>query len=605
MNRFFGILIAGLLFGLVSCQTPTTKTTGVDKRAPAQAADEFGTSGSLENPALFEEYANPQSGASPKNSKGRPFFDFEGKYGIKTFPEKFATEADDFADQQKRIHMIQVLNLKINGKKVYDAGDVRRLNQASVNWNNLTEVWAALNPGKNPKIDQATFMKALLRGFHGKAHGCLKAGFEVYDKDTFRQKLTEHAAHYRINYGDLDDAAIENLYRQAHQGLFANPTKYQAIVRYSNGVGEDQPDHDPDVRGLAFKIFADKNGNALPEDPVTLTRTQDFLMTNKTNPFGDNSRQFINFSFATQEGKKFFDFKGALEGQGLLNPGTVLGFAQRDPRLRESAATLLGRSDHGVTGRGIAGVGPLGVKNLTCESMRDAEGKIKPKYRFVTSLATETYWSGSPYRWGPLAVKFQVKPAAENHQVADKGDRKNYLREELKNRIESLRHDVRYVFFVQVQTVPKCPPMRLTACGTLAEDRKCTPIEDALEVWGEDISPPIPVGELVVYRAQQENGVEVGNAGFLDIETDKDGNLLRDAKGLDRIGPKMQMCQRLAFNPWHHYVGHKPMSNLNRGRRAVYNASTEFRLNIGHGQQPAEPSPDDIRAKFGEFPRAN
>src|SRR5262249_37628546 len=75
-------------------------------------------------------------------------------------------------------------------------------------------------------------------------------------------------------------------------GIFADGgrQRYNVLARFSNGVGTDQHDLAPDVRGLALKIFgvSETAGGARDE-----TRCVDWLMTNSTNPFGRDQEEFV------------------------------------------------------------------------------------------------------------------------------------------------------------------------------------------------------------------------------------------------------------------------------------------------------------------------
>ena len=86
----------------------------------------------------------------------------------------------------------------------------------------------------------------------------------------------DRALHAKPNLGLLATLEVlPDLPAHARQGLFAAPTTYQAVVRYSNGAGHRQSDRKPDVRGLAVKVFGVEGKKLIPglEDATT----QDFL----------------------------------------------------------------------------------------------------------------------------------------------------------------------------------------------------------------------------------------------------------------------------------------------------------------------------------------
>ena len=281
------------------------------------------------------------------------------------------------------------------------------------------------------------------RVFHAKAHACLAGKLTLIED---RPAITRH-------------------------GIFADNGKraYNVLARFSSGVGFDQHDLKPDVRGLALKIFGVSDGSTPGEQRKT--RTFDGLMTNSTNPFGKDQDEFVRFMEAN------------------VNPGllgiNLIGF-------------LLGHAD---------------VARLL----------MKATFKIMPSLATAQYWSGHPYLLGPrLAMKFNVRPlddapaeidndlqqAMSNHQAGvDAGSdnlgaqvrrwfemhtvgsakvNPNYLSVELRNRLQ--RGPIKFVFAVQLE-----------------KDAGATPLENGLTEWKESDSPSIPVAELSLEREIDAN----------------------------------------------------------------------------------------------------
>ena len=94
-----------------------------------------------------------------------------------------------------------------------------------------------------------------LRDAHAKSHGILAGELRI------EPDLPEHLA----------------------QGLFATPTSYPVIVRFSTSPGDLRSDQVPVQRGLAIKVIG-ANGPRAIDDGAT---TQDFLLVNHpTLPFG-------------------------------------------------------------------------------------------------------------------------------------------------------------------------------------------------------------------------------------------------------------------------------------------------------------------------------
>jgi hypothetical protein len=272
------------------------------------------------------------------------------------------------------------------------------------------------------------------RVFHTKAHACLAGKLNLLED---RPENTRH-------------------------GIFGPGGKnaYNVLARFSNGVGFDQHDLIPDVRGIALKIFGVRDSSAAAEGQQS--RTVDFVMTNSTNPFGKDQEEFVQFMDATVK----FD---------LIRLGTFL-------------------ADHSDV----------------------AQLLLKATFKIVPSLATEQYWSGHPYLLGrDQAMKFNVRPVEDSQVEIDDALRQetsrlkttasnnligqinrwldmrnqlknskvnpNYLSIELRNRLQ--RGPIKFVFSVQLE-----------------KDPRSTPIEDGLVEWKESDSPSIPVAELVLDR---------------------------------------------------------------------------------------------------------
>jgi hypothetical protein len=143
--------------------------------------------------------------------------------------------------------------------------------------------------------------------------------------------------------------------------------------------------------------------------------------------------------------------------------------------------------------------------------------------RDIESLVNEQYWSDAPIRLGKRAIKYSAVPCSKGAGTKDRGE--NYLTEELRN--YAATHTICFGFAVQFQLDPVKQP-----------------IEDALIEWEEDDTPFIPVAEIH-FPPQQ----------------------LKETQG----------CEDLRFTPWHALAEHRPLGNMNRGRRGVYDASQRHR----------------------------
>jgi hypothetical protein len=138
------------------------------------------------------------------------------------------------------------------------------------------------------------------------------------------------------------------------------------------------------------------------------------------------------------------------------------------------------------------------------------------------------YWSTTPYQFGAgRAVKYVVRPTtrvrAPRPNVTD-----TYLHDALRQRLST--DEASFDFYVQFQI-----------------DATRMPIEDASVEWKERESPYVRVARLRIPRQ--------------DI----------DVPGRDHA------CERMAFNPWHCLAEHRPLGNMNRARREIYEAMSRFR----------------------------
>ena len=235
------------------------------------------------------------------------------------------------------------------------------------------------------------------------------------------------------------------------------------LARFSNGLGFDQHDLKPDVRGIALKIFgvSDASTSAQKREPQAL----DLLMTNSTNPFGKDQEEFVQFMEAS------------------VDPG-LLGFH------------LIG---------------------FLIAHTEVAKLLMKATLRIVPSLLTEQYWSGHTYLLGPhQAMKINVRPIEESRIAIDDELRKETFRFQAATLSGSnLEDQVKGWFDMQMVANSKINPnylsvelrdrlqrgpIRFVLSVQLEKDALTTPIEDSLVEWTESDSPSIPVAELVLDR---------------------------------------------------------------------------------------------------------
>jgi hypothetical protein len=176
------------------------------------------------------------------------------------------------------------------------------------------------------------------------------------------------------------------------------------------------------------------------------------------------------------------------------------------------------------------------------ETVRMLKNVMAARRRTVTSVATETYWSRGALRWGPaLAVRCLLRPAPDTTPAPSvPKDDPSYLSSEAARRLA--RGDI-----------------RLELCVQRYVDARSSPIEDTAVAWSEHASRPEPVAILTIEGR--------------DISTIE---ALAEARVIDT----------LAFNPWNTTDEFRPLGNLNRARKAVYDAGSAHRLGYRWESKP-------------------
>lgn len=181
----------------------------------------------------------------------------------------------------------------------------------------------------------------------------------------------------------------------------------------------------------------------------------------------------------------------------------------------------------------LFGLAGLSFRYGPAEVARMLRNVLTARAQKVTSLACESFWSRGAYRWGSVAVRLMLKsltvPASNAN--APSGDAQ-YLTDELAKRLT--RGDVR--FELQVQRY---------------QNERTTPIEDTAVEWLESDSPPQTIAHLTI---------EPHDADSAEARADA------------------QTIEELRFNPWNTTEEFRPLGNLNRARKLVYDASSAQRL---------------------------
>ncbi|MFF6977987.1 peroxidase family protein [Streptomyces sp. NPDC008343] len=154
----------------------------------------------------------------------------------------------------------------------------------------------------------------------------------------------------------------------------------------------------------------------------------------------------------------------------------------------------------------------------------------------VDSLAHETYWSRGAMLWGdagPVRFLFRPAPGTPPGPARDRQD-PDFLHREFARRLA--RGDVEYDLCVQ-----------------RFMDERHTPVEDASVEWQDGVAPALPVARLTIPGQ--------------DLDT-------AEARAIAR------RIEALSFNPWYTTEEFRPLGNINRARKAAYQASSAHRLGL-------------------------
>lgn len=170
-----------------------------------------------------------------------------------------------------------------------------------------------------------------------------------------------------------------------------------------------------------------------------------------------------------------------------------------------------------------------------------------PRRLLLRSVADEDFYGLTPVTIGPHAVKFKWH-AQSAASTASRSLGRNHLRDELKQRLAD--GDIRYDFLVQFHV-----------------DTDKTPL-DGSYAWKPADAPYVKLAELVIPRCDLDAAPARQTEAWL-------GNV--------------------SFNPWHAIVEHRPLGNIQRGRRVIYESSAKLRGRetdpVSHGPGKATDSP--------------
>jgi hypothetical protein len=264
---------------------------------------------------------------------------------------------------------------------------------------------------------------------------------------------------------------LDGLPGELRHGLFAAPKAYDALVRFSASGTEVGSDTVRQAHGMAIKVLG-VPGEKVLEDELDAT-TQDFVMINYPTFLSSNVADYSAFHSARVEGLMATEV-----------------FFKISPKALKAVEGLNG--------------GP-----------------------FWNPLQAR-YFSQTPYRLGPGAMKFSARPVAEPRKPAKLDPSQDYLRQAMVEQVGA--GEVVFEFLVQRQLDPVKQP-----------------VEDALVEWQESEAPFVRVALLRIPRQDLSDGLD------------------------------LKVAENLSFTPWHSLPDQAPLGGINRTRKVAYQTISKYR----------------------------
>lgn len=242
----------------------------------------------------------------------------------------------------------------------------------------------------------------------------------------------------------------------ARHGLFADPGRWDAWVRLSNGGADRASDRKPDVRGFAIQAQGVKGPSALGQG---ITTVQSFLLINQPAFAFPRSGEFVDLVMQSTKGPKAL----------ILYLFKRYGWWGGLQKIRRFAKTF---------GKPFSG------------------------------FATETFYSAAPIACGPYAARVRLVPtgqqaakakqAGTNKKVDWSADFKQHLSQ------GALRFDVQLQFFVDEARTPIEDasvdwPQAVSPYVTVAQ--LTVPMQDADSPVGQDLSAQIEAAAIDPWAA--------------------------------------------------------------------------------------------------------
>jgi len=322
---------------------------------------------------------------------------------------------------------------------------------------------------------------------------------ELLDPSSRPVRRDQHPKHHGCVQAkfQVDDDSPETF----RQGLFQPGASYRALIRFSNGKNDD--DREGDAHGMAVKL--------LDVAPATASdgsgTTQDFVMVDHPVFFIRNAADYVPFSRAFLAAK-----------QSKLRKW--LSFLPKIPDL-------------------------IGLLILYQRFFKDHKHELDLLKQFSSKTPSNPlriqYWSTTPYRLGPHAIRFSARPILDGATPPTvPGDSPDRLRLAMAAQLK--RQEASFEFLIQVQTDPATMP-----------------VEDPTIPWDEKVTP---------YRRIAT--IQIASQTFDTPE-------------------QMTVCENLSFSPWHTLEEHRPLGGINRVRKLVYDRLSQARHDL-NGVPRVEPT---------------
>ncbi len=264
---------------------------------------------------------------------------------------------------------------------------------------------------------------------------------------------------------------LDGLPQELRHGILASPKTYDAMVRFSASNSEVGSDTVQQAHGMAVKVLGVPGEKVLADERDATT--QDFVMINYPTFLSSTVSDYTAFHTARNQGAKASEV-----------------LFKMSPKVQ--------RAVEGLT------YGP-----------------------FWNPLQAR-YFSQTPYRLGPGAMKFSARPMATPRKPAKVEPSQDYLREAMVAQVGA--EEVVFEFLVQRQLDPVKQP-----------------VEDALTEWKESEAPFVRVAILRIPKQDLSSGLD------------------------------LKVAENLSFTPWHALPDQAPLGGINRARKVAYEAISKFR----------------------------